>query len=54
MAIVIKEIHVQAVIEKKVVQLTDISGRVLDKIKEDVLLELQEQQKASDRKKNER
>lgn len=54
MAIVIKEIHVQAVIEKKVVQLTDISGRVLDKIKEDVLLELQEQQKAPDRKKNER
>lgn len=54
MAIVIKEIHVQAVIEKRVVQLTDISVRVMDKIKEDIILELQEQQKDSERKKNER
>ena len=54
MAIVIKEIHVRTVIEKKEVQLADISGHVLDKIKEDVIQELQEQQKDSGRKKNER
>ena len=54
MAIVIREIHVQAVIEKKVVQLTDISVHVIDKIKEDVIQELQEQQKDSGRRKKER
>lgn len=54
MAIVIKEIHVQAVIEKKVVQLTDISVRVMEKLKEDILLELLEQHQDSGRKKNER
>lgn len=54
MAIVIKEIHVQAVIEKKVVQLTDISVRMLDKIKKDVLLELQERRADPGRKRNER
>ena len=54
MAIVIREIHVQAVIEKKVVQLTDISVHVIDKIKEDVIQELQEQQKDSRRRKKER
>lgn len=44
MAIVIKEIHVLTVIEKKVVRFTDISGHLLDRIKEDVILELQGQQ----------
>lgn len=54
MAIVIKEIHVLTVVESKVVQTTDISPRVLDKIKEDVILELQGQHQESGRKKNER
>lgn len=54
MAIVIKEIHVLTVVENKVVQTTDISARVLDKIKEDVILELQGQHQDSGRKKNER
>ena len=54
MAIVIKEIHVQAVIEKKVVQLTDISDRIVDKIREEVVLELREQQREPKRRRNER
>lgn len=55
MAIIIKEIHILTVIEKKVVQFTDISGRILDRIKEDVILELQgQQQQDSGRGKKER
>lgn len=54
MAIIIKEIQVLTVVENKVVQTTDISGRVLEKIKEDVILELQGKQQDSGRKKNER
>ena len=53
MAIVIKEIHVLTVVENQVVQTTDISGRVLEKIKEDVILELQGKHQDSGRKKNE-
>lgn len=54
MAIVIKEIRVLTVVEKKVVQTTDISGDILEKIKENVVLELQSQQKDSVKKKKER
>lgn len=54
MAIVIKEIHVLTVVESKVVQTTEISDEVLDKMKEDIILELQGQHQDSGRKKNER
>nr|DAJ62393.1 MAG TPA: hypothetical protein [Caudoviricetes sp.] len=54
MPIVIKEIHVLTIVENKVVQRTDVSNEVLDKIKEDIIIELQGQQQDSGRKKNER
>ncbi len=54
MAIVIKEINVRTVVENKVIQTADISPRVLERIKEEVMLELQAEPQDSGRKKNER
>lgn len=54
MAIVIKEIQVRTVVENKVIHTTDISPRILERIKEEVVLELQGQAQDSGRKKNER
>lgn len=58
MAIIIKEIRVNTVIEKKVVQSTDISDGVYNKIKEEVIRELSRGNRFQDSKtgikKNER
>lgn len=56
MAIIIKEIHVSTVVEKKVVQTTDIPERVYQEIKEKIIrcLSQQQQTPAPERKKNER
>lgn len=40
MAIIIKEIHVNTLVEKKVVRTTDIDEEVFRKIKEELLREL--------------
>ncbi len=55
MAIVIKEIHVHTVVEKKMVHGTDISDSVYQKIKEEVLRQIPRQPAAvSEIKKKER
>lgn len=47
MPVVIKEIHVNTVIEKKVIVPDKISGSVYDKLKEDIVEELSEKQELS-------
>lgn len=54
MAIVIKEIHVQTVVEKKMIEETDVSERLLEKIKQDVVSELRDIQDNTTKKKKER
>ncbi|MDD3038144.1 hypothetical protein [Bacteroides sp.] len=54
MAIVIKEIHVQTVVEKKMIEVTDVSERLLQKIKQDVVSELRNLQDTTAKKKKER
>lgn len=59
MPVSIKEIHVNTVIEKKVVQITDISDRVYMRIKEDIIHDLSVQESTFSKtntevKKNER
>lgn len=58
MAIIIKEIHVDTIVEKKVVQATEIDEQVYRRIKEEVLRDLsgqqQQQMSAAGTKKNER
>lgn len=44
MPIVIKEMHVKTVIEKKVILPDKISGSIYDKLKEDIVEELSEKQ----------
>lgn len=54
MPIVIKEIHVNTVIEKKVIIPDTISGSVYDKLKEEIVEELSEKQELSIPGKNRR
>lgn len=56
MAIIIKEIHVDTVVEKKMVQATDIDEQVYRKMKEEILRELsgRQQKTVAETKKKER